>query len=86
MPLAVGMLALTSGLAAACFVKAFGITFLAMPRSAHAAQAQEVPLPMQLAMGALALACVALGVGAASHRAESWARWWPGSAACRPGS
>ena len=36
MPLAVGMLALTSGLAAACFVKAFGITFLAIPRSAEA--------------------------------------------------
>src|SRR5437667_3363293 len=30
MPVAVGMLALTSGLAAACFVKAFGITFLAI--------------------------------------------------------
>ena len=43
MPLAVGMLALTSGLAAACFVKAFGISFLAMPRSARAAQAREVP-------------------------------------------
>jgi hydrogenase-4 component B len=63
MAFAVGMLALTSGLAAACFVKAFGITFLAIPRSAHAAQAREVPLPMQLGMGVLALACVALGVG-----------------------
>jgi hydrogenase-4 component B len=63
MPLAVGVLALTGGLAAACFVKAFGITFLAIPRSARAAQAQEVPLPMQLAMGGLALACLALGVG-----------------------
>jgi hydrogenase-4 component B len=62
MPLAVGMLALTSGLAAACFVKAFGITFLAIPRSPRAAQAQEVPRSMQLAMGALALACVGLGV------------------------
>jgi hydrogenase-4 component B len=64
MAFAVGMLALTSGLAAACFVKAFGITFLAIPRSTHAAQAHEVPLPMQLGMGALVLACVALGVGA----------------------
>jgi hydrogenase-4 component B len=62
MPLAVGMLALTSGLAAACFVRAFGITFLALPRSPRAAQAREVPRAMQLAMGALALACVALGV------------------------
>jgi hydrogenase-4 component B len=63
MAFAVGMLALTSGLAAACFVKAFGITFLAMPRSDRAARAAEVPAPMQLAMGALALACGALGVG-----------------------
>jgi hydrogenase-4 component B len=62
MPLAVGMLALTSGLAAACFVKAFGISFLAIPRSARAAEAREVPWPMQLGMGMLGLACVALGV------------------------
>ena len=62
MPLAVGMLALTSGLAAACFVKAFGISFLAIPRSTRAAEAREVPWPMQIGMGALALACVALGV------------------------
>src|SRR5947209_12154858 len=40
-PLAVGVLALTSGLAAACFVKAFGISFLALPPSAAAAGAQE---------------------------------------------
>ena len=32
----VAALALTSGLAAACFVRAFGITFLALPRSARA--------------------------------------------------
>ena len=63
MPLAVGMLALTSGLAAACFVKAFGITFLALPRSAAARRAREVPRPMQAGMAILAAACVALGVG-----------------------
>ena len=62
MPIAVAMLALTSGLAVACFVKAFGITFLALPRSAEAAQAQEAPLAMQIGMGALVLACVALGL------------------------
>ena len=43
MPLAVGALALTSGLAAACFVKAFGITFLAIPRSPAAEHAHEAP-------------------------------------------
>ena len=63
-PIAVGMLALTSGLAAACFVKAFGIGFLAMPRSAHAEHASEAPLAMRAAMWLLASACVALGLGA----------------------
>jgi len=62
MPIAVAMLALTSGLAAACFVKAFGITFLAIPRSARAAGAHEAPWSMQAGMAALAAACVALGL------------------------
>jgi len=61
-PLAVGMLALTGGLAAACFVKAFGITFLAMPRSEHAARAGEPPWSMRLPMLVLAAACLVLGV------------------------
>jgi len=60
--LGVAALALTSGLAAACFVKAFGITFLALPRSEPAALAHEVEWTMRTAMAALALACVALGV------------------------
>jgi hydrogenase-4 component B len=62
MPIAVGMLALTSGLAAACFVKAFGITFLAIPRSHEAENAHEAPLSMRAGMVLLALACVALGL------------------------
>lgn len=62
MPIAVGMLALTSGLAAACFVKAFGITFLAIPRSHEAEQAHESPRSMLAGMALLALACVALGL------------------------
>jgi len=62
MPIAVAMLALTSGLAAACFVKAFGITFLAIPRSPEAARAQEAPGSMQIGMATLAVACVALGL------------------------
>ena len=60
--LGVAALALTSGLAAACFVKAFGITFLALPRSESAAQAREVEWTMRAAMALLALACVVLGV------------------------
>jgi hydrogenase-4 component B len=62
MPVAVGLLALTSGLAAACFVKAFGITFLALPRSTEAAHAHESPVSMQCGMAALALGCIGLGV------------------------
>ena len=62
MPVAVAMLALTSGLAAACFVKAFGITFLAIPRSARAEQAHEAAWSMQTGMATLAVACVALGL------------------------
>src|SRR5881397_826775 len=56
-------LALTGGLAMACFVKAFGITFLALPRSDAAAGAHEASPPMRLAMLTLAAACVALGLG-----------------------
>jgi hydrogenase-4 component B len=56
-------LALTSGLTLACFVKAAGITFLAMPRSDAAARAHEAPVTMRAAMVLLAAACVALGLG-----------------------
>ncbi len=61
MMIAVGMLALTSGLAAAGFVKAFGVTFLAIPRSNEAAHAHEAPVSMRLGMALLALLCFALG-------------------------
>lgn len=64
-PLAVGVLALTSGLAAATFVKMFGITFLAMPRSEAAARAREAPGSAWSVMGVLAVACLALGLAAA---------------------
>ena len=62
MPVAVSMLALTSGLAAACFVKAFGITFLAIPRSHEAEHAREAPLSMRIGMAVLAVACIGLGL------------------------
>jgi hydrogenase-4 component B len=60
--IAVGLLALTGGLAVAGFVKAFGITFLAMPRSAAAEHAHEAGMPMRIGMGMLAAACVVLGL------------------------
>jgi len=62
--LATAALALTAGLGAACFVKAFGITFLALPRSEAAARASEATTVERLAMLGLGLACVLLGLGA----------------------
>ncbi len=56
------MLALTGGLAAACFAKAFGVTFLGRPRTPHAEHAVEAPPSMIVGMAWLGLLCVALGV------------------------
>src|SRR5207249_1683155 len=61
-PLSGAMLALTGALAAACFVKAFGITFLAQPRSQHAEHAHEVGPAMRFGMAVLVASCVALGL------------------------
>jgi hydrogenase-4 component B len=61
-PLSGALLALTGALAAACFVKAFGITFLAQPRSRHAAQAQEVSPTMLAGMALLTGLCIFLGL------------------------
>ncbi|HET7875528.1 MAG TPA: proton-conducting transporter membrane subunit, partial [Methylomirabilota bacterium] len=60
--LGIAGLALTGGLAMACFVKAFGITFLALPRSDAAARAHEAGRAMKVGMAVLALACVVLGL------------------------
>jgi hydrogenase-4 component B len=62
LPLAAALLALTSALAAACFVRAFGISFLALPRSAAASEAHESPKSMIVPLVFLAALCVALGV------------------------
>jgi hydrogenase-4 component B len=61
-PIALGAIALTGGLAAAAFVKAFGVGFLAMPRSDAAAHAHESPWSMRTGMVLLAAGCVVLGV------------------------
>lgn len=55
-------LALTSALAAACFVKAFGISFLGLPRSSHAEHSKEVPVSMLVGMFLLSSMCIILGV------------------------
>lgn len=59
---ALAAFALMSALAAACFVKAFGAVFLAMPRSEEAFQAREVSVSMRIGPGIIAVACVILGV------------------------
>jgi hydrogenase-4 component B len=61
-PLGGAALALTGALAAACFVKAFGISFLGAPRSHHAGHAKESSPSMITGMSILALLCLAFGV------------------------
>lgn len=61
-PLAVGAVALTAGLGVAAMVKAFGIGFLARPRSDAAARASEAPRSMILGMALPALCCAVLAV------------------------
>ncbi len=57
------LLALTSALACACFVKAFGIGFLALPRSRAAADAHELsPVMVGAAGSSSRRLCLALGL------------------------
>jgi hydrogenase-4 component B len=61
-PIGGALLGLTTALAAACFVKAFGITFLALPRGPGAAEARESGALMLAPQAVLALACIAIGL------------------------
>ena len=56
------LLALAAALAGACFVKAFGMTFLGRPRSVAAREAAEVDRFSLAAMFILASLCLAAGV------------------------
>lgn len=60
--LAAGSLAFTGGLALTCFVKAFGVTFLARPRSEEVTHAKESSTPLILGMGALAILSLLFGL------------------------
>ncbi|MBK3568166.1 proton-conducting transporter membrane subunit [Streptomyces sp. MBT62] len=62
LPLAVAVIALSAGLAAAVFVKALGVGFFARPRGEQAAAAQESPLLMLAGMGLLAALCTTLAL------------------------
>ena len=62
LPVAVAAVALTAGLAAATFVKAFGTGFLARPRSDGTARATEAPASMLAGMGLAGAACAVLAL------------------------
>lgn len=62
MPLSVGAVALTTGLGIAAMVKAFGVGFLARPRSAAAEAAREAPASMLTGMALAAAACMVFAV------------------------
>jgi formate hydrogenlyase subunit 3/multisubunit Na+/H+ antiporter MnhD subunit len=55
-------IALTAALAAACFVRLFGVSFLGRPRSPEAAQAKDVDAFSLSAMGALSALCLLAGI------------------------
>lgn len=59
---AVAALAMAGALAATCFVKCFGISFLGNPRKKEAENAQEVPWTMLTGFGLLSMLCLVLGL------------------------
>jgi hydrogenase-4 component B len=61
-PVVGALLALSAAFAAACFVKAYGVTFLGRPRTIAAANAHEVDGFSLAAMMLLAALCLAAGV------------------------
>ncbi|NUK34890.1 hydrogenase 4 subunit B [Streptomyces lunaelactis] len=62
LPLAVALIALSAGIAAAVFVKALGVGFFARPRGQQAADARESPPLMLAGMGLLATGCAGLAL------------------------
>ena len=61
-PIVSAMLALSGALAAACFVKVYGVAFLGQARSRHVRRARQVPFGMRAGQGLLAALCLVLGV------------------------
>ena len=62
LPITAAMLAVTGALAAACFVKVYGVAFLGQARSRHVRRAREVSLGMRAGQALLAALCLLLGV------------------------
>jgi formate hydrogenlyase subunit 3/multisubunit Na+/H+ antiporter MnhD subunit len=61
-PIVTAILALTSALVAATFVKAYGTAFLGHARSRHVRRARRGPWGFRAALGVLAVACILLGI------------------------
>ncbi len=61
-PITAAMLALTGALAAACFVKVYGIAFLGVARTRRVRHARETHRGMLAAQGLLAALCLLFGV------------------------
>ncbi len=61
-PMGAALLALAAALAAMCFVKAFGVTFLGQWRGQHHPEIHEVNWFMRIGMGMTAIACLCLGI------------------------
>ncbi|MCE5313318.1 MAG: hydrogenase 4 subunit B [Nitrospiraceae bacterium] len=86
-PLGGAALALTGALSAACFVKAFGISFLGKPRSQEASSSVEAHPLMLIGMAILAVLCLAGGLmpGAASDMVAAAVFQMTGTAAMSTG-
>lgn len=61
-PVAAAVLALTGALAAACFVKVFGVAFLGQARRPQVRQTREAAPGILFAQGVLALLCLLFGI------------------------
>lgn len=61
-PVTAALLALTGALAAACFVKVYGIAFLGQARTRHVRHAKDPSFGMKSAMAFLAFLCLLFGV------------------------
>lgn len=60
--LAAALIALTGALVATCFVKVYGVAFLGQARTRHVRHAKDPHFCMRLALGVLALLCIACGL------------------------
>lgn len=61
-PVAAALLALTGALAAACFVKVYGIAFLGRARTRHVRHSRDPSFGMRVSMGFLAVLCLLFGI------------------------